>query len=179
MVLLIKISWKYDQPRISTSISVNGYCIIYWRKTCFLAKFWPQKMEKWNFLKKIQKMISETIDSVNKIYFLTQIHCWMSGNILWNLILAQPGCGDNKNKPKNNIKNKSKNKNQKPVPRIKSVLFVLRTEKAELLKQLRSEEAKLSEFTGYRVKLVERSGIQLRRILCRTNPFAGQHCSRE
>ena len=92
MVLLIKISWKYDQPSISISIAHNCYFIIYWWKTCFLAKFGPQKMEKWSFLKKIQKMISETIDSVNKIYFLTQIHCWMSGTILWNLILAQPGC---------------------------------------------------------------------------------------
>ena len=92
MVLLIEISRKYDQPTISTLISLNSYCIIYWWKTCFSAKFGPQKMEKWSFLKKIQKMISETIDSVNKIYFLTQIHCWMSGTILWNLILAQPGC---------------------------------------------------------------------------------------
>ena len=80
-----------------------------------------------------------------------------------------------KNKPKKNKNQKSKN-NNKPVPKIKSVMFVPRTTNTELLKQLRSEESKLSEVTGYRVKLVERSGVQLRRILCRTNPFAGQHC---
>ena len=81
-----------DHPRILISIAHNCYCSIYWWKTCFLAKFGPSKDGKWSFLKKIPKMISETIDSVNKIYFLTKIHCWMSGNILWNLILAQPGC---------------------------------------------------------------------------------------
>ena len=41
-----------------------------------------RKLHLSSFLKKIPKMIPETIDSVNKIYFLTQIHCWMSGNIL-------------------------------------------------------------------------------------------------
>ena len=81
-----------DYPKIPISITHNCYCSIYWWKTCFLAKYGPSKDGKSSFLKNIQKMISETIDSVNKIYFLTQIHCLMSGNILWNLILAQPGC---------------------------------------------------------------------------------------
>ena len=65
------------------------------------------------------------------------------------------------------------------MPEIKSVLFVPRTEGGELIKRLRKKEAELAEITEYRVKLVERSGTQIRKILCKKNPFAGQNCFRE
>ena len=70
---------------------------------------------------------------------------------------------------------RSKSATQK---KIKSVLFVPRTERGELLRRLREEETKLADITGYRVKLVERSGTQLSRILCQKNPWAGQDCGR-
>ena len=62
--------------------------------------------------------------------------------------------------------------------KIKAVLFVPRTERGELLSRLKEEEAKLTDITGYRVKLVESSGTQLSRILCKRNPWAGQDCGR-
>ena len=69
---------------------------------------------------------------------------------------------------------------RKPGPQleIKSVMFVPRSEKGELLKRLKEEESKLADLTGYRVRLVERSGTQLSRILCQRNPWAGEDCSR-
>ena len=57
--------------------------------------------------------------------------------------------------------------------KIKAVLFVPRTERGELLSRLKEEEAKLTDITGYRVKLVESPGTQLSRILCKRNPWAG------
>ena len=44
---------------------------------------------------------------------------------------------------------------------------------------LRAEEQKLTEITGYRIKVVERSGDQIRRILCKKDPFEGAPCGRE
>ena len=43
---------------------------------------------------------------------------------------------------------------------------------------LRVEEKKLSGITGYRVKIQEVNGTQIRRILCRKNPFQGIPCQR-
>ena len=44
---------------------------------------------------------------------------------------------------------------------------------------LRAEEQKLTEITGYKIKIVERSGDQIRRILCKQNPFEGAPCGRD
>ena len=77
---------------------------------------------------------------------------------------------------KNSQKNKKKSDPQNK--KIKAVLFVPRTERGELLSRLKEEEAKLTDITGYRVKLVESSGTQLSRILCKRNPWAGQDCGR-
>ena len=43
---------------------------------------------------------------------------------------------------------------------------------------LREEEKKLSGITKYRVKIQEVNGTQIRRILCRKNPFQGIPCQR-
>ena len=70
-------------------------------------------------------------------------------------------------------------KNQKTIPKVKSVLFVPRSTGSKLCKMLRAEEQKLTEITGYRIKVVERSGDQIRRILCKKDPFEGAPCGRE
>ena len=49
---------RYGDFRV---VQILGYA-------CFLANFGPKKMEKGIFLKKIPKLISETIDSVKKIF---------------------------------------------------------------------------------------------------------------
>ena len=50
---------------------------------------------------------------------------------------------------------------------------------SKLCKMLRAEEQKLTEVTGYKIKIVERSGDQIRRILCKQNPFEGAPCGRD
>ena len=50
---------------------------------------------------------------------------------------------------------------------------------SKLVKMLRVEEQKLTEITGYKIKIVERSGDQIRRILCKQNPFEGVPCGRD
>ena len=75
-------------------------------------------------------------------------------------------------------KTKKESGKARPPPQIKSVLFVPRTEGGELLQRLREEERKLADISGYRVKLVERPGTQISRILCQRNPWAGDDCGR-
>ena len=90
-----------------------------------------------------------------------------------------------KNNNKNKIqKNHKTRKNQKlnennNMLEVKSVLFVPHTPGSELAKRLRKEEERVSKVAGYRVKIVERTGTQLRRILCKKNPFTGLPCGRE
>ena len=75
---------------------------------------------------------------------------------------------------------KKKKEGEKPnYAKIRSLLFVPRTNGGELARRLRKEEENLAEMTGYRVKIVERSGTQMRRVLCSKNPWAGEHCQRE
>ena len=76
------------------------------------------------------------------------------------------------NRRKQNKKNIKKN----GAP--KAVLFVPRSNDSLLCKRLRAEESKLAEITGWRCKIVERNGDQLRRILCQKNPFT-LPCSRK
>ena len=65
------------------------------------------------------------------------------------------------------MKLKPKHKRSKTAPpKIKSVLFVARTGSTELCRRLRAEEQNLSRMTGYAVKIQERSGNQIRKILC-------------
>ena len=88
----------------------------------------------------------------------------------------------NKNKREPNISKNNKKGNshtRQSAPEIKSVLFVPRTNGGELLRRLRKRETELAGIFGYRVKLVERAGTQIRMILCKKNPFAGQNCLRD
>ena len=61
---------------------------------------------------------------------------------------------------------------------VKSVIFVPYTEGSKLAKELRQLELSMELITGYRMKVVERTGINLERSLHKSNPWAGEECSR-
>ena len=65
------------------------------------------------------------------------------------------------------------------VMKTKTVLFVEKTDKGELASRLRKLETRLSDVTGYRIKIVEKGGTSLKQSLPNTNPWAGEHCGRE
>ena len=87
----------------------------------------------------------------------------------------------NKNKIQKNLKTRKnpKTNENNNILEVKSVLFVPHTPGSELAKRLRKEEERVSSVAGYRVKIVERTGTQIRRILCKKNPFTGLPCGRE
>ena len=59
-----------------------------------------------------------------------------------------------------------------------TVFFVDSTKGGILAKRLRAEEDRLAGLTGFRVKIVESGGSQLRQVLPNTNPWAGMKCGR-
>ena len=61
----------------------------------------------------------------------------------------------------------------------KSLLFVPRTKGGELAKRLRTEEDTLAKITGYRVKIVERGGTMVKRVVHKSNLWSGKDCDRE
>ena len=69
-----------------------------------------------------------------------------------------------------------KNTNKTPVT---SVLFVEQTSGGELAKRLRLAENKLAEITGWKVKVVEKSGTSIKQMLHKSNPWASVRCERE
>ena len=69
------------------------------------------------------------------------------------------------------IDHNKKNKN-------KAVLFVPYTVGSILAKRLREAEENLLLSTGYKLKIVERSGSKLEDLLHRSDPFKGQDCDR-
>ena len=64
----------------------------------------------------------------------------------------------------------------KTLPR--SILFVPRTSKGELLTRLRLGESKLAELLGSKVKMVERGGVRLANTLVQKNPWGHEGCGR-
>ena len=60
-----------------------------------------------------------------------------------------------------------------------TAVFVARTTDGELLKLMRAAESKLSEMTGYKIKIVEKNGITLGQSLVQRDPFIGWPCGRE
>ena len=58
-------------------------------------------------------------------------------------------------------------------------MFVPYTPNSELAKELRKVEHMMEAMSGMRIKIVEKSGVQLKRILVKTNPWAGTDCLRE
>ena len=57
-----------------------------------------------------------------------------------------------------------------------TVLFVPRTKGGELASRIRKAETELENVTGYRVKIVERSGTMIKRMVVKSNPWAGGPC---
>ena len=82
----------------------------------------------------------------------------------------------------NQRRNKSRKYNTKamptPEPKTVTVLFVDQTVGGVLARRLQIAEDRLSKVTGYRVRITETSGSQLRRILPNTNPWQGMDCQR-
>ena len=70
--------------------------------------------------------------------------------------------------------NKSGTKNT-----VKAVVFVPRTRGGELARELRDKEYELEKLTGYRLKIVERAGVSLERLLHQSNPWQGEICGRD
>ena len=60
-----------------------------------------------------------------------------------------------------------------------SVLFVNQTPNGVLAKKLQKVENDISKLTGDRVKIVERGGTTLKRMLVKSNPWAGSFCGRD
>ena len=69
-------------------------------------------------------------------------------------------------------------KSKKPV-RLSAPVFVPATKDALLLKNMQEEENKVGEITGWKYKLVERSGVLLRELLTRSNPWDTSPCGRK
>ena len=62
---------------------------------------------------------------------------------------------------------------------VKAVMFVPYTVGSELAKRMRQAESSLHDMTGYRIKIVERSGAKLEDILHKSDPWQGQDCGRD
>ena len=58
-------------------------------------------------------------------------------------------------------------------------MFVPRTRGGTLASMIREKEYKLEELTGYRIKVVEKSGMMILRTLHQTNPWGDEDCERE
>ena len=61
---------------------------------------------------------------------------------------------------------------------VKTVIFIPNTANSQLAKMLREEETSLEKLTGYRVKYVERAGMSIGNILCKSDHWSGGHCGR-
>ena len=59
-----------------------------------------------------------------------------------------------------------------------TVLFVPRTPYGELARKLRLAEEAIEKITGDRIKIVEKAGTMLKRVLHKSNPWAGGPCGR-
>jgi hypothetical protein len=62
---------------------------------------------------------------------------------------------------------------------VKAVMFVPFTVGSMLAKRMREAENTLQEMTGFRLKIVERSGTKLENVLAKADPWQGQDCGRD
>ena len=67
---------------------------------------------------------------------------------------------------------------KKVEPETVAVMFVEHTGNGELAKRLQKAEDEMSKTTGFRIRITEMAGSQLRRILPNTNPWHGSDCGR-
>ena len=91
---------------------------------------------------------------------------------------ARAGKNSFKSSSKRKPNHKSKLKNDSP-PEVVTVMFVPQTPNGELAKRLQQVENDIAKVTGKKVRMVERSGTMIRRLLCRSNPWAGGKCGRD
>ena len=77
-------------------------------------------------------------------------------------------------KHKSNEPRKQQAEKKAPV----AVMFVPYTEGGELARRLREVEMEQEKASGFRIKIVERSGMRLVDMLHRANPWQGQDCKR-
>ena len=59
-----------------------------------------------------------------------------------------------------------------------TVLFIPRTQNGELARRMRQAETDLEKLTGFKVKIVEKAGTMIKRIVTNSNPWAGGPCGR-
>ena len=64
-------------------------------------------------------------------------------------------------------------------PETISVIFVEPTSNGELVKILQKVEDEMAKTTGFRIRVTEMAGSQLRRILPNTNQWHGRDCGRD
>ena len=57
-------------------------------------------------------------------------------------------------------------------------MFVDQTMGGTLAKRLQEAEDRMAKVSGYRIRMVESAGTQLRRLLPNTNPWSGADCGR-
>ena len=63
--------------------------------------------------------------------------------------------------------------------RIISVMFVPQTEGGELARRLRETEIEMEKQSGFRIKIVERTGLKIVDLLHKADPWQGADCQRE
>lgn len=91
---------------------------------------------------------------------------------------------DTKRKQLTKKKPQAKKMRQKPKPEQPkktpaSIIFVKRTPGGKLATDLKQVERDLSKTLNQHVKVIERNGIQLQRLVTKVDPWAGGHCGRE
>ena len=72
------------------------------------------------------------------------------------------------------VETEKTNNNRTPL----TVLFVPRTPGGELARRIRQSETQMEQITGYRVKIVERGGVMIKRMVVKTNPWNDGSCGR-
>ena len=74
---------------------------------------------------------------------------------------------------------KSGKTNQVTLPRISAPLFVPASRDGKIAEVLKKEEERLAEITGWRYRVVEQGGKQLRSLLTKSNIYSKEKCERE
>jgi hypothetical protein len=99
---------------------------------------------------------------------------------------VENGENSNHRKLKKKAKRRRNRKNRKlgtsasqMEPETIAVVFVEHTVNGELAKRLQKAEDEMARMTGFRIRVTEMAGSQLRRILPNTNPWQGQDCLRQ
>ena len=80
--------------------------------------------------------------------------------------------------PEEKTKAMQEEKDQKQRGDPKSVIMVPYTPGSRLAKEMREVEEIMEKLTGSRFKIVEKTGVQLKRVLVNKNPWSGRNCLR-